>query len=229
MKEEKVGKLIKDIRKQNNLTQEEFASLFGVTYQAVSKWENGKNMPDIAILKEICNRYNIDINDFLEGKQRKINKKNYIIIIITTIIILLILSLIFFFWHRDSFEFKMIGSNCREFNINGSIAYNQSKSSIYISHIDYCGDFDKNIYTKIECSLYEKNDDIIKKIDDEVKENSNGLILEDYLKDMTFMINDYNQICKNYTENSLYLELKAYDKNNNQKTYQIPLKFEKNC
>ena len=41
MDQEKIGKLIKVIRKKNNLTQAEFAEKYGVTYQAVSKWENG--------------------------------------------------------------------------------------------------------------------------------------------------------------------------------------------
>ena len=54
MNQEKIGSLIKKIRKENNLTQQDFAKKYGVTYQAVSKWENGKNIPDIALLKEIC-------------------------------------------------------------------------------------------------------------------------------------------------------------------------------
>ena len=41
MDSEKVGKFIKELRLKNNLTQQEFASEFGVTYQAVSKWETG--------------------------------------------------------------------------------------------------------------------------------------------------------------------------------------------
>ena len=59
MNQEKIGKLIKKIRIENKLSQKEFASKYGVTFQAVSKWENGKNIPDISILKEICNDYNL--------------------------------------------------------------------------------------------------------------------------------------------------------------------------
>ena len=57
MNQDKISKLIKDLRKKNNLTQNEFAKEFNVTYQAVSKWENGKNLPDINVLKEICDNY----------------------------------------------------------------------------------------------------------------------------------------------------------------------------
>lgn len=42
MNQERIGKLIKKIRKDNNLTQQELAKKYGITYQAVSKWENGK-------------------------------------------------------------------------------------------------------------------------------------------------------------------------------------------
>ncbi len=79
MNQDKIGNFIKSIRLDNNLTQKEFADKFGVTYQAVSKWENGKNIPDISILKQICDEYNIDINEILNGEKSKKRKKIYII------------------------------------------------------------------------------------------------------------------------------------------------------
>ena len=68
MDQEKIGDLIKKIRKENNLTQKELADKLGVTYQAVSKWETGKNIPDIAILKQISDEFNINIDDLLNGE-----------------------------------------------------------------------------------------------------------------------------------------------------------------
>jgi len=133
---------IKEIRKKENLSQQKFAEKYGVTYQAVSKWENGKNIPDITIIKEICKDYNLDLNDFLDTKIKKKfnNKFKYIII---GIIILTIFTLILSFYitqrqSNNNFEFKTLSSNCTDFNLYGSIAYNDSKSSIYISHIIYC-------------------------------------------------------------------------------------------
>ena len=67
MNQEKVAEFIKKIRKENHLTQAEFALKYGVTYQAVSKWENGKNIPDISILKQMCEDFQVDLNDLLEG------------------------------------------------------------------------------------------------------------------------------------------------------------------
>ena len=92
MDEEKVSKLIKESRKKLNLTQEKFAQKYNVTPQAVSKWENGKNLPDINVLKEICDKYNLNINDFLEGKSVKNNNKRNKIIVILIMIILLLIS-----------------------------------------------------------------------------------------------------------------------------------------
>ena len=59
------GEIIKDIRKKNNLTQKELADKLYVTYQAVSKWENNKSIPDISILQNISKMFNIDLNYIL--------------------------------------------------------------------------------------------------------------------------------------------------------------------
>ena len=73
MDQEKIGKLIRDIRTMNHMSQQQFAEKYSVTYQAVSKWENGKNMPDIAILKQICEDYHMNLNDLLDAKKTKKN------------------------------------------------------------------------------------------------------------------------------------------------------------
>ena len=65
MDSEKIGNLIKDIRNKNNLTQKEFADKYNVTYQAVSKWENGKNLPDITLLHQICRDFNINFSELV--------------------------------------------------------------------------------------------------------------------------------------------------------------------
>ena len=104
---EKVGKFIKKIRKDNNLTQQKLADKYGVTYQAVSKWENGKNIPDISLLKQICDDYDININDLLDGKNsennqsKKVNKKKIIYISLGVLLLVLIIILVIVF-HDDS-------------------------------------------------------------------------------------------------------------------------------
>ena len=80
MDQEKIGKFIKEIRTKEKLSQQKFALKYGVTYQAVSKWENGKNIPDISILKEMCREYEMNLDDFLETKisPKKAYKKIWI-------------------------------------------------------------------------------------------------------------------------------------------------------
>ena len=75
MDQEKIGKMIKNLRVKSHLTQQEFATKYGVTYQAVSKWENGKNIPDILVLKEISKDYQIPLEDFLEAKENGITPR----------------------------------------------------------------------------------------------------------------------------------------------------------
>ena len=71
MDQEKFGKLIKEIRKKNNLTQKQFADKYNVTYQAVSKWENGLNMPDILLIRQISKDFNISLDELFDGEYKK--------------------------------------------------------------------------------------------------------------------------------------------------------------
>jgi transcriptional regulator with XRE-family HTH domain len=81
MDQERIGKLIKEIRTNNKLSQNDFAKKYGVTYQAVSKWETGKNIPDIQILKQICSDYNISLDNLLEGNKNSLKETKKIFII----------------------------------------------------------------------------------------------------------------------------------------------------
>ena len=68
----KVGENIRALRQRKGLTQEQVAQQLGVTYQAVSKWENGTNTPDIALLPEIAAFFGVTI-DALYGREEKNN------------------------------------------------------------------------------------------------------------------------------------------------------------
>ena len=50
----KIGKFIAELRKEKKLTQEELAVLLGVSNKSVSRWENGKNLPDAALYQPLC-------------------------------------------------------------------------------------------------------------------------------------------------------------------------------
>ncbi len=227
MNQDKIGKLIKKIRKENNLTQADFAKDLGVTYQAVSKWENGKNIPDISILKKISNKYNIDINDLLDGNSKGKKNNNKKIIIILLVILVCVLCTSFYFIKNTSFEFKQASSNCSVFTLNGSVAYNNNTSSIYISDIEYCGKKDETKYTKISCTLYEKYNNTEKVISK--SKTKNDITLENYFHDVKFNIDNYSSMCRKFTSSNLYIEVKAIDENNKTIEYIIPIQLKDNC
>ena len=52
MNQQKIGGLLKCLRKEKKLTQEQLAEHFNVSSRTVSRWETGKNMPDISLLDE---------------------------------------------------------------------------------------------------------------------------------------------------------------------------------
>ena len=89
MDENKLGNIIIKLRHDNNLTQKELANILNVTYQAVSKWENNKSIPDIMILKEISNKFNIPIATLLNVSDKKTKPKHFKWLIINIITIIL--------------------------------------------------------------------------------------------------------------------------------------------
>lgn len=226
MDQEKIGKFIKDLRIKNNLTQKEFADKYNVTYQAVSKWENGKNMPDLSLLKDICKDFDVSLDDLINGeKSVKKSYKKYIIIGIICIVI--VLFLVIKNNNNGDFNFKTITSSCDAFNISGSIAYNDKKSAIYITDIKYCGGDDTKEYEIIECTLYESHEDIEKKISSYKYDGDKKVKLEKFLENVTFKVDGYKKTCDEH--NSLYLLINATDDSKNITTYKVPLETQSIC
>ena len=128
MNQEKIGKFIKNLRKKNNLTQQALADKYNVTYQAVSKWENGKNMPDISLLKQMSKDFNVSLEELFDGEIKKKSNKKYIMVGVIGIILILIISFLIINKNNSDFSFKTISSTCENFNISGSIDYNYKKS-----------------------------------------------------------------------------------------------------
>lgn len=75
MNQMKIGKFIAECRKSNNLTQIQLAEKLNITDRAVSKWENGKSMPDSSIMLELCSELGITVNELLSGE--RIKMENY--------------------------------------------------------------------------------------------------------------------------------------------------------
>ena len=73
--QEKIGKFIANLRKEKNMTQQELAKKLGVTDRAISKWENGRGLPDYSLLQDLCDTLSISINELFSGE--KISKEDY--------------------------------------------------------------------------------------------------------------------------------------------------------
>ena len=80
----KIGKFIAKQRKEKKLTQTQLAEQLNITDRAISKWENGKAMPDSSIMLELSNLLGISVNELLEGEKvqqeeyRKVAEENLI-------------------------------------------------------------------------------------------------------------------------------------------------------
>ncbi|MBR6557562.1 MAG: helix-turn-helix transcriptional regulator [Clostridia bacterium] len=64
-----ISEKIKAYRAKNNLTQEAFGALLGLSPQAVSKWERTECYPDITILPDLADLFGCSVNDFFEDKE----------------------------------------------------------------------------------------------------------------------------------------------------------------
>ena len=90
MKKEEISKFLKKLRLNKNISQERLANDLYVDRSLISKWERGICLPDITMLKELSNYYNLDISEIIKGK-KSINKKYIIIPVCLVITILLII------------------------------------------------------------------------------------------------------------------------------------------
>ena len=72
----KIGKFIAECRKKNNLTQMQLAEKLNITDRAISKWENGKTMPESSIMLDLCNELKISVNELLSGERISMESKN---------------------------------------------------------------------------------------------------------------------------------------------------------
>ena len=70
MDQQKIGAFLKDLRKERNITQEQLAEEMNVSRRTVSRWETGSNMPDLDILIDISEYYDVDLREILNGERK---------------------------------------------------------------------------------------------------------------------------------------------------------------
>ena len=70
MDQQKIGGFLKELRKEKNLTQEQLAEVLNVSGRTVSRWETGSNMPDLSVLVELADYYDVDIREIINGERK---------------------------------------------------------------------------------------------------------------------------------------------------------------
>ena len=66
---------LKRIRKENNLSQEQLADKLGVSRQSVSKWESGQAYPEMDKVLQLCQLFNLNIDELLNQNIKDVNNK----------------------------------------------------------------------------------------------------------------------------------------------------------
>ena len=75
-----IGKNIKKLRTQKDITQEQLAERLHVTRQAVSNWENGKTQPDVETLSMLAECFEISVEELIYGKKEEPAKEKKVVI-----------------------------------------------------------------------------------------------------------------------------------------------------
>lgn len=171
---EKVGKFIENLRKEKGLTQQDLADILSVSNQAVSKWEGGRNLPDIAIQRVICDTFNITMEELHAGerdikkrnKTKKIRKENKIFsIALMCIVPVMVFFVVYFIINFRAL--KIYYSNSQITNEENSIRANllifklPRKLIIFINNIYPCN-YEVKDSDLLDLKLYSGNTSMIK-------------------------------------------------------------------
>ena len=73
MNQVKIGEFLRELRKGKGLTQEQLAEQFNISRRSVSRWETGSNMPDVGLLIEIAEFFDVDIREIIDGERKSEN------------------------------------------------------------------------------------------------------------------------------------------------------------
>ena len=73
MDQKKIGGFLKELRKEKGVTQEQLAERFFVSGRTVSRWETGSNMPEVDLLIQLADYYEVELRELLDGERRSEN------------------------------------------------------------------------------------------------------------------------------------------------------------
>lgn len=163
MNQQQIGKFILESRKKKNITQKELADKIGVTNKAISKWENGRGMPDYSLFQPLCEALDISVTDLLNGKEsnsdtgivdylkykekQNIRKVLFLIVLIILIILVAILSIYFVNSYKKINVYELNGRSENFYYENGLIIKSNIKNVIQSGNLSSKTIKDEDIYS----------------------------------------------------------------------------------
>lgn len=160
---QKMGEFLKCLRKEKGITQEQLAEHFYISSRTVSRWETGRNVPDIDMLVELADYYSVDIRELIDGErrsekmdgetketikkvadyvkqERKIRELKLSIILVASMGLLVICNLLFGFGN-DSLLYGIVAETICYDIIEFVTGFYIGVTGIYC--LNFCGVFDK--------------------------------------------------------------------------------------
>lgn len=165
MDNKKIGKLIKELRKEKGLTQEQLGEMIGVSFKSVSKWERGITIPDIGNINELSKILGISSDELLAGernteesvsetnKSKKVSSKIIITISIIAVFIIAIILLINY-QNNKTYVYDLVSAELDEYYIKGKMYINKDKISVVINNVYFKEEeFNNIVITNYEYSV----------------------------------------------------------------------------
>lgn len=253
MDQQKIGSFIASLRKESGMTQAELGDKVGVTDRAVSRWENGHNLPDILVMEKLSEVFNITIVELMNGVKAEVIKeedldklaenaiayhkakmhayfKRLIIGLVSVIGILFVtLLLIFCINNFNKCQVYKIESTKTDFKVSGMLVKTNKSTKLVISDFEYYGTKMQRIYA-IDYHLLIAGKDVYHggTILDEFKIGKDTLFLDtrDYFKTLSIYLDNFqhDEILKS---SDIVIEFKYLDDKGKINYYDIPIRLTK--
>lgn len=236
MNPNEVSKIIEKARKEKGLTQNQLADKLGVSNTAISKWENGYNLPDISMFEPINKVLDIDMFSIINiqksasenlDKAKKIKRKHFLknIIIIFLIFILLLITNLLTYLNinkeitkikKSTPEVYKITSEDKDYIVDGYLIFNEKNNLIIINDIKYHGiaqGTSDNFYKHLKVSL-KINDNILftRNTTSTSKKNEDiNILFQEILSNVDHTTDNLQQMKHKFKQSHLELRLQKQD------------------
>ena len=236
MDNNKIGKLIAELRRKQGLTQEQLGEKVGVGFRSVSKWECGKTLPDIGIVNELSKILGISSDELLSGElkvkeeipnKKKTSPKLIITISILTLIIIFI-STIFITQKNKTYTYRISSTETKEYFVDGIANYNNGKISVSINTLYFKDEEINNIIIQ----NYEYKITINEKFlfgygYIETADNlNNSISIGEYTNNLKIIFDSSTKVSKNILDqNNMTLKIKFLTSKNEELEKELKLKL----